>query len=191
MQYGSVENIRTNYQLMLAVCKKVSNSVIIYKPYNTKNDEKEKEAIHMLERIAKENNNRLIIEREASTSHCINAADEIHTINSIIGIEALVKNKKVATYGFPFYGGWGLTEDVQFYERPRRNISLKNLILVSYMLYPRYIVPNSYRFTNALTAIQYNPKKDKGFDFDFNLKISFKEINNIPINVMKFFKTYF
>ena len=39
----------------------------------------------------------------------IEAVDEVHTLTSTVGFEALMRNKPVFTYGLPFYAGWGLT----------------------------------------------------------------------------------
>ena len=41
----------------------------------------------------------------------LNQVDNVHTMSSLSGFEALLKGKKVFCYGAPFYAGWGLTED--------------------------------------------------------------------------------
>lgn len=73
-----------------------------------------------------------------SVIELINFADEIHTITSLVGFDALIRNKKVFTYGLPFYAGWGLTEDKQ--KCPRRNIQLtiEELIAITLIEYPFY-----------------------------------------------------
>jgi|GEM_PF-2782349 Capsule polysaccharide export protein len=35
----------------------------------------------------------------------------VYTVSSQVGFEALMRNKRVVTFGQPFYAGWGLTED--------------------------------------------------------------------------------
>ena len=110
-----------------------------------------------------------MIECEGGISHCIDASDEIHTINHNCAIEAIIKGKKVVTYGFAFYGGMGFTEDKQKYPRPKRQVSLSEFVLATLMLYPRYKIANQKGFTSALYALEYektqhnNPAKPKGF----------------------------
>lgn len=76
-------------------------------------------------------------------------ADEVHTISSLTGFEALIRGKKVVCYGMPFYAGYGLTEDVstadgneiaiQARKRRENTISdITDLIIGSVILYPRY-----------------------------------------------------
>lgn len=85
---------------------------------------------------------------------CIKAADEIHTLTSLTGFEALLRGKPVTTYGLPFYGGWGLTVDRQAYPRPRRNLSLNALVAGALLLYPLYLDPISRLPCDAETFIE-------------------------------------
>ena len=64
--------------------------------------------------------------------------DEVHTLTSLIGFEALLRHKPVRTYGGPFYAGWGLTEDLMSFERRGRRLSLDELAAGALILYPRY-----------------------------------------------------
>ncbi|MGM8887759.1 capsular polysaccharide export protein, LipB/KpsS family, partial [Psychrobacter sp. 1U2] len=43
---------------------------------------------------------------------CLECVDEVHTISSLTGFEALLRGLKVTCYGLPFYAGWGLTTDI-------------------------------------------------------------------------------
>jgi len=65
--------------------------------------------------------------------------DEVHTISSLTGLEALLYSKRVVTYGRPFYAGWGLTSDHCEFERRNRKRSLDELIYISYIKYPAYL----------------------------------------------------
>jgi len=71
----------------------------------------------------------------------IEVADEVHTMTSLVGFEALLRNKKVVTYGMPFYAGWGLTEDELSQTRRRRTLSLDELVAATLLVYPRYVSP--------------------------------------------------
>ncbi len=56
-------------------------------------------------------------------------ADEVHVLTSLSGFEALLRGKKVVTYGLPFYAGWGLTHDKCRCKRRMRNRTLEELVL--------------------------------------------------------------
>ena len=49
---------------------------------------------------------------QADILTCLQYADEVHTMTSLTGFEALLRGKKVSCYGLPFYAGWGLTQDL-------------------------------------------------------------------------------
>ena len=65
--------------------------------------------------------------------------DELHTMTSLSGFEALVQGVKVTTWGQPFYSGWGLTEDIHPAERRQRTLPLAALVYLTLVAYPRYI----------------------------------------------------
>lgn len=65
--------------------------------------------------------------------------DELHTMTSLSGFEALVQGVKVTTWGQPFYSGWGLTEDMHPAERRERALPLAALVYLTLVAYPRYI----------------------------------------------------
>lgn len=79
--------------------------------------------------------------RGVSTASIIPAVDEIHTLTSLAGFEALIRRRKVVVYGQPFYAGWGLTTDMAPAGRRTRKLSLEELIAGSLVLYPRYFDP--------------------------------------------------
>jgi len=81
------------------------------------------------------------IVRGVSTAAIIPAVDEIHTLTSLAGFEALIRRRKVVVYGQPFYSGWGLTTDLAPVERRKRKLTLEELIAGSLVLYPRYFDP--------------------------------------------------
>lgn len=64
--------------------------------------------------------------------------DELHTLTSLSGFEAILRNKKVVVYGKPFYAGWGLTTDKEFIEGRGKNLTSSDLIAGTLLLYPRY-----------------------------------------------------
>jgi len=69
-------------------------------------------------------------------------ADAVHTISSLAGFEALLREKAVVAHGRPFYTGWGLTRDWAE-QSPRRGrvLALDELAAAALILYPRYLDP--------------------------------------------------
>jgi capsular polysaccharide export protein len=65
--------------------------------------------------------------------------DEVHTLTSLTGFEALLRNKKVVCYGQPFYAGWGLTTDIVPHPRRTRRVTLDMLVAAALVLYPTYV----------------------------------------------------
>jgi capsular polysaccharide export protein len=109
-----------------------------------------------------------IIPQSVSIQDCISFSDEIHVITSTVGLEALFSNKKVVTYGTPFYAGYGFTSDTQsssFYSR-RNKISVDSFLSVVYFYYPLYI-DNSNKLTTAEKVIDIilNDKSSSKFTF--------------------------
>ncbi|EMW8650180.1 capsular polysaccharide biosynthesis protein, partial [Campylobacter jejuni] len=83
------------------------------------------------------------IVKDCSIDSAIKIADEIHTITSTSGFDALLRAKKVFTYGMPFYAGWGLTKDKHKCKRRTRKLSLEELVAGALIIYPRYINPKT------------------------------------------------
>lgn len=125
--------------LLKAVREQNPSAYIIYKPHpdvlsGNRKGLKEKQTIlaycdKMVENI--------------SIDSCIAVCDEVHTITSTVGFDALIRNKKVFTYGMPFYAGWGLTHDKHETPRRKRSLSLSELVAGVLIRYPRYISPKS------------------------------------------------
>jgi capsular polysaccharide export protein len=73
----------------------------------------------------------------------IDIADEVHTVSSLTGFEALLRGKSVACYGLPFYAGWGLTHDVVKCARRQRQLTLEQLVAGALLIYPHYVDPKT------------------------------------------------
>ncbi|KEO55494.1 capsular polysaccharide biosynthesis protein [Thioclava indica] len=74
----------------------------------------------------------------------IDAVDEVWTMTSLLGFEALLRGKVVTTTGAPFYAGWGLTRDLG--DVPARRTARPDLVQMAYaalIAYPRYRDPVS------------------------------------------------
>ncbi len=78
--------------------------------------------------------------QDVSTAALLAGIDEVHTMTSLAGFEALLRRRQVTVYGRPFYAGWGLTTDTLPIDRGRR-LTLEELVAGALILYPRYLDP--------------------------------------------------
>lgn len=82
------------------------------------------------------------VETESSVVSCLDACDAVHTLTSLTGFDALLRNKQVVTYGMPFYAGWGLTEDRltdhPAMNRRTRTLQQDELVAGALLHYPLY-----------------------------------------------------
>lgn len=80
-----------------------------------------------------------VVDSESDMISLIEAVDEVHTLSSLAGFDALLRGKTVCTYGLPFYAGWGLTDD-DLWPLPwrERTLSLDMLVAGALLHYPLY-----------------------------------------------------
>ena len=90
----------------------------------------------------------------ADPAALIDACDEVITITSTLGFEALIRGKPVTCLGAPFYAGWGLTTDLSPLPDRRRRApdghplprpTRAALVHAALVAYPRYLDPVSGR----------------------------------------------
>ncbi|EGK8010609.1 capsular polysaccharide biosynthesis protein [Campylobacter lari] len=105
-----------------------------------------------------------------SIDSAINACDEVYTITSTSGFDALLRGKKVVVYGKPFYAGWGLTTDLHEIPRRTRVLSLEELVAGVLILYPRYIHPKSKNLCEVELALDIMLKMQKDYFSKFYLR---------------------
>ena len=87
---------------------------------------------------------------EGNVLDWLDLCDEVHTMTSTVGFEALIRQVPVVTYGLPFYAAWGLTTDRLVCPRRQRRLTLEELVCGALMKYPRYLNPATGEFTTAL-----------------------------------------
>lgn len=135
------EDVRSNLGLLQAVRRARPDAWIVYKPHPDvmSGNRSGRTALRETEAIAD------WIETNASIVSCIDACDEVHTITSLSGFDALLRGKPVTTYGAPFYAGWGLTEDrakvSAAWPRRTRQLTLDALVAGALLVYPYYWNP--------------------------------------------------
>lgn len=133
-------DVRTNLDLLRAVRAQRPDARIIYKPHP------DIEAGHRSGAVADEECLRHADEivRAEAIGPLIDRAEEVHVISSLAGFEALLRGKKVTTYGAPFYAGWGLTRDLgPVPSRRTAKRSIDELVAAVLLLYPRYLDPRT------------------------------------------------
>ncbi|MFQ6548740.1 capsular polysaccharide biosynthesis protein [Aestuariibius sp. 2305UL40-4] len=126
--------IRTNTDLLKAVRDAHPDAILIYKPHPDVEAGLRPGAIDAT--LAD------ITATNADPIALIEATDEVHTMTSLLGFEALIRRKPLTCYGTPFYAGWGLTTDRDA-PCPRRTAtpSLEGLVHAALIAYPRYHDP--------------------------------------------------
>jgi capsular polysaccharide export protein len=130
------EGITRNLDLLARVRTANPDAFILYKPHP------DVEAGHREGKIADAvaTNFADIVIRDISTAVVLAEIDELHTLTSLAGFEALLRGRRVVVYGRPFYAGWGLTVDLAGIDR-RRRLTLEELVAGALILYPRYLDP--------------------------------------------------
>jgi capsular polysaccharide export protein len=150
-----------NSKLLEMVRERNPNSYIIYKPHPDVLSGNRIGAIP--KEITAKCANRVVT--KVSIDSVIEVSDEVHTLTSGAGFDALLRGKRVYTYGMPFYAGWGLTIDYRKCERRTRKISLDELVAVALILYPRYISPKTERFCEVeQTLKELKEEQDRYFN---------------------------
>ena len=83
-----------------------------------------------------------LVAEQANPIGLIDAVDEVWTMTSTLGFEALLRGCKVTCLGAPFYAGWGLTTDLGAV--PDRRTARPDLTALAHAVlidYPRYHDP--------------------------------------------------
>lgn len=88
------------------------------------------------------------IARNSDPISVLDQVDEVWTISSLLGFEALIRGKPVVCAGLPFYAGWGLTRDLApaghpAFARRTARPDLAALVAAALIDYPRYHDPVS------------------------------------------------
>lgn len=128
----------TNAALLARVRAENPDAIVIYKPHP--DVEAGLRAGALAESEALTHADRIV--RGASPAALIEAVDEVWTITSTLGFEALLRGKKVCCLGMPFYAGWELTRDL-FPAPARRKArpTLASFAHAALIAYPRYMDP--------------------------------------------------
>ena len=137
-------HIRTNLALLAAARAAHPTAVLVYKPHP------DVEAGLRPGRLSPAQMAGLadVVLQGADPAACIARCDEVWTITSTLGFEALLRGKPVTSVGMPFYAGWGLTTDLcpvperrlQLAQQARTHgpLDLNRLVHAALIACPRY-----------------------------------------------------
>ena len=137
IQLGTDE-VCTNLALLQRVRADNPDAIIIYKPHP------DVEA-GLRDGVIPAETARLyadLIADKADPVGLIEAVDEVWTMTSTLGFEALLRGRRVTCLGVPFYAGWGLTTDLG--ATPERRSARPDMVALVHAVlidYPRYHDP--------------------------------------------------
>jgi capsular polysaccharide export protein len=147
--YGAT-SVRTNMALLRAARGHRPLAWLLYKPHPDVvahlRDEGEGEA------GAKALCDEIVVDVEMDA--LLREVDEVHVVSSLAGFEALLRGKRVVTWGCPFYAGWGLTEDRAPLARRTRRRNLDELVAATLIEYPTYVSRVSNYFTTPERVLE-------------------------------------
>lgn len=127
--------VRTNLDLLRAVRSANPDATLIFKPHP------DVEAGLRDGQIQAEGLADVIL-RDVDPAQVLANIDEVWTMTSLLGFEALLRDIKVTTLGAPFYAGWGLTTDLGAVPARRgARPSVLGLVHAALIDYPRYFDP--------------------------------------------------
>lgn len=153
-------SIKTNSGLIERVRQDNPDAYLIYKPHpdveaGLRAGKVLESCLHQVQAVA----------YDTAMPDCLEYVDDIHTISSLTGFEALLRGLNVTCYGLPFYAGWGLTTDIdtqlspkaEYLERRKREttLTLEQLLHCALICYPLYRLPNGYGLAQVEQVIDY------------------------------------
>ncbi|WP_240790310.1 capsular polysaccharide biosynthesis protein [Rhodobacter sp. SY28-1] len=134
--------VRTNLALLQAVRAAHPTAVVIYKPHPDVEAGLRAGAIAPADLAG-------VADKVASAADPLRLmaeVQEVWTITSLLGFEALLRGLPVTCLGTPFYAGWGLTRDLgPVPDRRKARPDLMQLAHAALVAYPRYWDPVSRR----------------------------------------------
>lgn len=148
IRFGSPQ-VRRNMDLLRAVRAANPDAYVVYKPHPDvvaglrDRGESEQDALQWCDEV-------LV---DYPIGELFGRVDEVHVLTSLAGFEALLRGKRVVTFGQPFYAGWGLTRDHHPVPRRQRHLTLDELVAGVLILYPTYVSRRSGRFTTPEGAL--------------------------------------
>lgn len=136
IRLGTID-VATNRDLLLAARDAHPDAVILYKPHPDVEAGLRDGAVADAAEIAD------MVVQNGDPIALIDAVQEVWTMTSLLGFEALLRGVPVTCLGQPFYSGWGLTTDRHPHPRRTARPDLTALAHAVLIDYPRYFDPKS------------------------------------------------
>ncbi len=102
-----------------------------------------------------------VLNDDVSMDSLLDAVDEVWTVSSQFGLEALLRGSRVISFGMPAYSGWGLCEDraagcdaEAARRRRRRNLTIDEFVAAAFIRYPIYFDPVAGRRVPVEAAVE-------------------------------------
>jgi capsular polysaccharide export protein len=131
------QEVASNRALLEAVRAARPDAVILYKPHPDVEAGLRKGAVEV-DGLAD------VVLGHTDPAALLERVDEVWTMTSLLGFEALLRGRPVTVLGTPFYAGWGLTTDLGAVPARRRaRPALEGLVHATLIDYPRYVDPRS------------------------------------------------
>lgn len=141
IRLGATGPIRTNRALLAFTRAENPDAIVLYKPHPDVEAGLRPGAVPDAAVLSD-----LVIEHTDAAA-LLALVDEVWTLTSGLGFEALMRGKTVTCLGAPFYAGWGLTRDLgpvparRQTEPGQPHPDLAALIHATLIAYPRYLDP--------------------------------------------------
>lgn len=178
-------NITTNVDLIQQVRLDNPEAFIVYKPHpdvetGLRTGKVTSDVLKRVNAVAK----------NIAMPDCLTLIDEVHTISSLTGFEALLRSKRVVCYGLPFYAGWRLTTDKgtssatqqtclqrRMREQP---ITLQQLIHCTLIDYPLYRLPDGYGLAQVEQVVEFihQQSQDSRIKWKRQLSLRFMQVRH-------------
>ena len=130
--------VSSNLDLLKRVRSENPDAVILYKPHPDVEAGLRDGAVTAADMVKYAD---LVLE-DANPVALIDVVDEVWTMTSLLGFEALMRGREVTCLGMPFYAGWGLTRDMaEVPERRQASPTLAQMVHAVLVDYPRYYDP--------------------------------------------------
>ncbi len=144
-------DISTNLALLMRARADNPDAVILYKPHP--DVEAGLRAGHIPPDVMANLADQML--EHCDPAQLLPQVNEVWTMTSLIGFEALIRGIPVTCTGAPFYAGWGLTHDIG--PTPGRRTarpSLEGLVHAALIDYPRYFDPITGTACPVETAVE-------------------------------------
>ena len=127
--------IRSNTDLMRAVREANPDAILIYKPHPDVEAGLRDGGVGAADLAD-------FVASNTDPASLLTQVQEVWTITSLLGFEAMLRRVPVTTLGAPFYAGWGLTTDLGAVPARRgARPTLTGLVHATLIDYPRYLDP--------------------------------------------------